>query len=122
MDAISFSRSCSETTTSPVCGNSASLKHVTNSAIRIVHPARTIVTSGLALGPLVGVPLATGDERLHDCWTPLTRTGNAVPSLSAAGSKASGQFWKATGRSQRRTAVAPTDVCSGAVVAGYGPP
>ena len=36
--------------------------------------------------------------------------------------RGSGASWNATGRVKRRTAVMPTDVCSGLVVAGNGPP
>ena len=45
-----------------------------------------------------------------------------VVAAAPAGAAPRGAFWKATGRSQRRIAVMPTDVCAGALVAGNGPP
>jgi hypothetical protein len=47
---------------------------------------------------------------------------SGLSSRSSGGSSSAGAFWNAIGRSQRRIAVMPTDVCAGAVVAGNGPP
>ncbi len=44
------------------------------------------------------------------------------PLRSAGGSAESGASWKVTGRTNRCSAAAPTEVCAGAVVAGHGPP
>ncbi len=47
---------------------------------------------------------------------------SGLSSRSSGGSAASGASWNATGRVKRWTAVMPTDVWSGLVVAGNGPP
>lgn len=51
---------------------------------------------------------------------PSTRRGNpsGLSSLSSRGSSDCGTDWKLTGLRKRRIAVLPTEVCSGAVVAG----
>ncbi len=55
--------------------------------------------------------------------TPSTRRGMPGPgSRSSGGRTAGGASCQATGRRNRRIAVAPTDVCSAFVVDGYGPP
>src|SRR5262245_40990269 len=47
---------------------------------------------------------------------------HGLAACRGGGSRSSGRDWKVTGRSQRRIAVAPTEVWAELVVEGHGPP
>ncbi|MBW3671955.1 MAG: hypothetical protein KY432_09845, partial [Acidobacteria bacterium] len=83
---------------------------------------RAIASSVMLLGS--GAAGAAAQRTGPSVHSPFTSRGVPVglSSRRAGGSSACGVFWNATGRRNRRMAVAPTEVCSGLVVAGYGPP